>query len=157
MREWEIVRYNTLTLHNASCSVRLRARLCNSENCLLCTPLCQLIQRLPYGWTLTCYMSAGKHARPWRLRCCRCHNTDRRVSYSLIRLSRLQTVSPWCCMFLLLLLLLMNIQFSVNSTIMLYTALRYASICSYASTLLLCSKLLCSKLLCQQNSPKPTY
>ena len=53
-------------------------------------------------------------------------------------------------MFSLLLLLLMNIQFSANSTIMLLAALHYASICSYASTLLLCSK------LCQHNSPRPT-
>ena len=35
----------------------------------------------------------------------------------------------------LLLFLLMNIQFSANSTIMLLTALHYASICSYASAL----------------------
>ena len=35
------------------------------------------------------------------------------------------------------------------STIMLLTVLHYASICSYASTLLLCSK------LCQHNSPRP--
>ena len=45
--------------------------------------------------------------------------------------------------------LLINIQFSANSTIMLLAALHYASVCSYASTLLLCSK------LCQHNLPGP--
>ena len=108
-------------------------------------------QRLPCGWTLTCQVSVGKHARPWRLCCCSCHHTDRRSSYPVITLSILQTVSPRCCMFSLFLFLLMNVQFSVNSTIMLLTALHYASICSYASTLLLCSK------LCQHNSPRPTH
>ena len=82
-------------------------------------------QRLPCGWTLTYHVSVGKHARPSRLRCYRCHHTDRRFSYSLIRLSILQTVSPWCCMFSLLLFLLMNIQFSANSTIMLLDAASY--------------------------------
>ena len=37
----------------------------------------------------------------------------------------------------------------LNSTIMLVIVLHYASICSYASILLLCSK------LCQHNSPRP--
>ena len=86
-------------------------------------------QRLPCDWTLTCHVSVGKHARSWRLHWC--HHTDCKASYSLVTLSRLQTVSPWCCMFSLLLLLLMSIQ------IMLLTALHCASIlCSYASILL---------------------
>ena len=38
----------------------------------------------------------------------------------------------------------------INSTIMLLAALHYPSICSCASTLLLCSK------LCQHNSPSPS-
>ena len=127
-----------------------------SENCLLCftwITLCQLIILFmtKCGWTLTCHVSVGKDARLWRLRCCRCYHADHRSSCSLIRLSILWTVSPWCCMFSLLLFLLMNIQFSANSTIMLLTALHYASICSYASTLLLCSK------LCQHNSPRPNH
>ena len=37
----------------------------------------------------------------------------------------------------------------LNSTIMLVIVLHYASICSYASILLLCSK------LCRHNSPRP--
>jgi len=57
-------------------------------------------QRLPCGWTLTCHVSLGKHARLWRLHCCSCHHTDRRSSYSLIRLSRLlahDVVCSHCC------------------------------------------------------------
>ena len=42
-------------------------------------------------------------------------------------------------------------NFQANSTNMLLTALHYASICSYASKLLLCSK------LCQHNSPWPKH
>ena len=42
-----------------------------------------------------------------------------------------------------------SITILLNSTIMLVTVLHYASICSYASILLLCSK------LCQHNSPRP--
>ena len=43
-----------------------------------------------------------------------------------------------------------SITMLLNSTIMLVIVLHYASICSYASILLLCSK------LCQHNSPRPT-
>ena len=43
-----------------------------------------------------------------------------------------------------------SITMVLNSTIMLVIVLHYASICSYASILLLCSK------LCQHNSPRPT-
>ena len=43
-----------------------------------------------------------------------------------------------------------SITMLLNSTIMLMIVLHYASICSYASILLLCSK------LCQHNSPRPT-
>ena len=42
-----------------------------------------------------------------------------------------------------------SITMLLNSTIMLVMVLHYASICSYASILLLCSK------LCQHNSPRP--
>ena len=42
-----------------------------------------------------------------------------------------------------------SITMLLNSTIMLMIVLHYASICSYASILLLCSK------LCQHNSPRP--
>ena len=42
-----------------------------------------------------------------------------------------------------------SITMLLNSTIMLVIVLHYASICSYASILLLCSK------LCQHNSPRP--
>ena len=43
-----------------------------------------------------------------------------------------------------------SITMLLNSTIMLVIVLHYASICSYASILLLCSK------LCQHNLPRPT-
>ena len=43
-----------------------------------------------------------------------------------------------------------SITMLLNSTIMLVIVLHYASICSYVSILLLCSK------LCQHNSPRPT-
>ena len=42
-----------------------------------------------------------------------------------------------------------SITMLLNSTIMLVIVLHYASICSYASILLLCSK------LCQHNLPRP--
>ena len=42
-----------------------------------------------------------------------------------------------------------SITMLLNSTIMLVIVLHYASICCYASILLLCSK------LCQHNSPRP--
>ena len=43
-----------------------------------------------------------------------------------------------------------SITMLLNSTIMLVVVLHYASICSYASILLFCSK------SCQHNSPRPT-
>ena len=43
----------------------------------------------------------------------------------------------------------LSITMLLNNTIMLVVVLHYASICSYASILLLCSK------LCQHNSPRP--
>ena len=107
-------------------------------------------QRLPCSWALTCHVSVGKHARLWWLHCCRCHHTDCKVSCSLIRLSRLQTVSPWCCSYVLTIAVVVNeYPILAKCTIILLTALLYASMCSYASTLLLCSK------LCQHNSSRP--
>ena len=128
-----------------------------SENCLLCFPLCQpLILFMTKGclvvelWPATCQQVNMQDRGDWVA----VDDTILVVEPVTLLSDSLDSrmLAPWCCMFSRLLLLLMNIQFSANSTVMLLTALHCASIpgvCSYASTLLLCSR------LCQHNSPRP--